>query len=144
MTFRRTALGLALCLAAFAFTGCDKAKDPTAALTGTWTLDMQTFKESADYKAMSEAQRKMAEGLFSAMKAEFTFTKDKVSISMEMMGQKKDETASYVVTKTEGKKLTLESTDKDGKKEAVEVEVDGDRLTFGKGTKEKFYLKRKK
>ena len=143
MTNRFALATAAAALALLAQTGCSKAKDPAAALLGTWTLDLDVFKQSDDYKGMPEAQQKMAEGMFAAMKAEFTFTADKVKVSMEMMGQKRDEESSYVVKKAEAGTLTLESTDKDGTKQEVEVTIEGERLVFVQGPKKKFYLKRK-
>ena len=139
MFARVASLALYACVFAIGLSGC--SKDPAAKLIGTWTLDLEAFKASDDFKKMGDAEKKMAEGLMKNMKLDIEFTKDKVKMSTEMMGKKDSKESPYKITKTEGNKITIETTE-DGKTESVDVVFDGDRVIMGKG-KEKFYLKKK-
>lgn len=69
-----------------------------------------------------EAQRAMAEGMLSAIKADFEFTKDgKMKINMEMMGEKKVEEGTYKVDGSTGDSVTLvvDTSEKKGEKMTV-------------------------
>ncbi|MDH3591905.1 MAG: hypothetical protein OER88_08510 [Planctomycetota bacterium] len=91
-------------------------------LIGTWTLDAEETKKGLG----DSAEEKMAAGMLGMMKLEVTFTDSEMKFSMEAMGQKQSETQTYTITKQDGDQVTIESTDKDGKKETKTVTVDGD------------------
>ncbi|MEM7167611.1 MAG: hypothetical protein AAF581_19315 [Planctomycetota bacterium] len=97
-------------------------------IKGNWTVDAESMKLTEDYKKMPEAQQQMMDVVMESMKVDITA--DKIIMKMSFMGQEQTEEASYKITKTEGNKLTVETTDKDGKTESKVIEVDGDKLNL--------------
>lgn len=115
------AIGLALQLHAAT------AKD----ILGEWMLDgaatWEAMKTSPQIAAMPPEQQKMVgEMMVKQMSgASTTVTADKL-ISTKPDGTKEEST--YKVTKTEGDKITTESTKADGKVETTEITVKGDTI----------------
>ncbi len=114
-----------------------------ASLVGTWVLDADALKEFDQFKEMTDQERKMAEAMMAMFELELTFTADKVTFKAKMMGNEQIEEASYTVKSQTGNKMVLESTDKDGQKKTVNVEIKGDLLFISKGDNEKLALRRK-
>jgi hypothetical protein len=125
-------------LFALAIGGC--AKKPEEAIIGKWGVDVDALAEMDEFKSMPEEEKKAALEMAKGMMATATieFAKDKVI--MEMMGKKEE--APYTVKSSEANKVVLE-TEKDGKKEDVTVEINGDKLIMHMGEKEKMPLVRK-
>ena len=120
--------------------GCDKK--PGDKLVGSWTIDTEAFKASEEYKKAPDEQKKMMEEMMKAMQMDITFTADTIKSSVKMGEETKTDEAKYTIAKTEGDKLVLSSVSKDGTKEEVEVEFQGDKLVMGKGA-QKFTLRKK-
>lgn len=108
-------------------------------LIGKWGIDLEKLGEIEEIRKMPEDQRKaaieMAKGFATSMSFEFT----KNRMIMDAMGKKV--VGTYVVSKSEGEKLTIEAT-LEGKSEILQAEFKGNRLVLGKDS-EKFTLKRK-
>jgi len=155
---RPLAVALAFAFAASAFAGCsDKgksadgeskgaakaaSKSSAQKLVGKWGIDTEALKSSKKFKDMPEDQKKMALAMMEGMmgSATFEFTKDAVKITM--MG--KTQEAKYSVTKEDGKSLVL-SSEKDGKKETINITFKSDDSIAMKGDdNEEIVLKRKK
>ncbi len=99
---------------------------PADQLIGTWEIDIDALKKTDEFKKqmekVPEAQRAMAEGMLSAIKADFEFTKDgKVKINMEMMGEKKTDEGSYKVKSSTADSVTLVVDTKEKKGEEMTV-----------------------
>ncbi len=139
LRFTRSFLWVAL--AAVALTaGCGGGG---ASLVGTWVLDVEATKEWDEFKGMPEGPRKMMEAMLAMIEMEMTFTSDKMTFSAKIMGQDQSEEFGYKIKSQTGNKMVLESTDKDGQKKTVNVEIKGDLLFISKGDNEKLALRRK-
>ena len=119
---------------------------PTAAasgLQGSWTLNKDKIKDMPEYKAAPEPQQKMMLSMLQQVNMDVSFTADSMTMAMEMGGQKKEESAQYVVKSSDGA-TTVITTSKDGLSEDITLTLSGDELTMAKGEKQKLFLTRKK
>ena len=123
-----------------ALSACSK-KAPVDAILGSWTIDTDAMKQTEEFKKMPEAQRKMAEGMISAMKMSVEITKDTMKMSMSMMRKEKTDSLKYKVLKAEGDVISVETTNGKGKKESGTLTIKGGKLHMKKG-KQTMVLKR--
>lgn len=107
-------------------------------LVGTWEPDMEAMKASEEYKKAPEQEQKMMEGMMSSMT--ITATKDTLEMSMTVFGMATTKKSKYTITKTDGKNVTIETTElddegkeaKDAKPETFTIILDGDTMTMPK------------
>ena len=111
-------------------------KSGADALIGTWVLDPEGLAEfDENFRNLPPAQKAQAKAMMEQMKFELTFTKDKVKMVMDMMGEKKTDEREYTVKSTDGNKIVLAAKTDGGKERTITVEVRGDRLYFSDGQK---------
>ena len=128
------------------------ANAPSAAKTaaastgfhGAWTMNKEKIKDMPEYKAAPEAQQKMMLAMLQQITMVVTFGADSMTTTMEMGGQKKEETAKYTVKSASGNTTVITTTSKDGKTEDMTLTLAGDELVMAKGVKQKLFLKRHK
>ncbi|MDH3591906.1 MAG: hypothetical protein OER88_08515 [Planctomycetota bacterium] len=92
-------------------------------LVGIWKLDVAASKEGL--------APKVAERL-SKMKFELTFTETEIKYMMDVMGNTNSDTATYAIAKRDGNRFTVETTDRNGRKDSQTLTVDGDVLKMAK------------
>ncbi len=103
-------------------------------LEGQWTLDLEGFKATEEFKALDPKMKEMGLRMFQAMKMKLTIGPDSIRTEGELMGRKQDKTTKYTVTKKEGNTYTLDVSYGDDKPNKSQVmEVDGDRLIIRDG-----------
>ena len=123
MTIRIVALAALLAFCCVGLVACGGG-DPAKAMQGKWSFDTAAAEKKIDADAkMKDEEKKMAKG-FLAMMAAMTM---EITADTIKMG---DSSMTYKITKTEGNKLTIETTDKDGTKKSGIMEVSGDTLTM--------------
>ncbi len=118
---------------------CSDSKEDQ--LQGTWVLDIDSFKETSEYKDANDISKKGMLTMLESMNMEITFSGNKVISKMKLMGDSKEKSSDFEVTKSDGDKLTLKTT-LDGKEEIAVVTINGDKLLFESEGK-KFTMKRK-
>jgi FtsP/CotA-like multicopper oxidase with cupredoxin domain len=117
---------IALAVISLGVFGCGRK---ATALNGTWRIDtdkqIAALKDQDAYKklpapAKSSIEDRMKKGFESTT---FTFADGKLTAKA---GEGRSQEADYKVTKTEGDKWTLDTTDKNKKTETVTVDWHGD------------------
>ncbi len=118
---------------------CSDSKEDQ--LQGTWVLDIDSFKETSEYKDANEISKKGMLNVLESMDMEITFSGNKVISKMKLMGDSKEKSSDFEVTESDGDKLTLKTT-VDGKEKLAVATINGDKLLFESEGK-KFTMKRK-
>ena len=120
-------------------TACSDSKEDQ--LQGTWVLDIDSFKETSEYKDANDISKKGMLNMLESMDMEITFSGNKVISKMKLMGDSKEKSSDFEVTESDGDKLTLKTT-VDGKEKLAVATINGDKLLFESEGK-KFTMKRK-
>lgn len=126
----RGALAALLTLLSFgALTGCSKTQADQA-MQGAWTVDVDALKETDEYKAMPEAERRLARKMLNAYaNVRFEITADQMTMSGLSAAP---EILSYTVKSVSGSKVIIETTRESNtvgpKITESEVTVEGDRM----------------
>ena len=103
-------------------------------LEGQWTLDLEGFKASAEFKALEPQMKEMALKMFSSMKMKLTIDAKSIRTEGELMGRKQDKTTQYKVIKKEGNTYSLDIAYGDGKPNKTQLmEVTGNSLIIRDG-----------
>ena len=121
----RTVLNLILMATAFFIVAC--GGNPEEDMQGTWQIDMDAIKNAKEYKSISAADQ--ATMLRTAKGMTMTIKGKEMKIELLVQGKKVSHSATFVVKKREGNKLTIERT-MNGEKEVGDFYVNGDSLKF--------------
>jgi len=115
---------------------------PPKGLEGKWVIDPEGIKELAEFKALSDVQRKTAISMMSRVKMEMSFGAANIVLSGNFMGKTGNESTPFKILKTDGNTITIQAVI-GGEKQTQVLEAKGERLIVRVGRKSMVFKRKK-